>query len=398
MPIIPLVEPSPRSIAAPPCFALFALGFRPFYLLAAALALVIVPAWVLMLTGWLPGPAGLPALYWHGHEMIFGFAVAVIVGFLFTAAQSWTGRPTPTGSALLGLACVWLAGRIALLCAPPLVAAVIDLLFLPAAALMLARVLIGAGSRRNYFVLVILAGLTGSNALMHVALLGWIAASPLLGLHLACAIIATLCTVIAGRIVPSFTANALRTQPWRHPGLDRAAISFTAAALFAWALGVASPWTGSLAAVAFILQCVRCNGWRPWVCARTPLLWILHLSHGWLLVGLAWLALASLGVLPIASMLHLITLGCISGLIIAMITRTSLGHTGRKLVAGPVETACYGLMQLALLARVLPPLLLPEHYQAGLVVSALAWVICFGLYLYRYAPMLWYSRVDGKPG
>ncbi len=398
MPVIPLAEPVRRPATPPRGFALFALGFRPFYLLAASLALLIVPLWVLILAGWMPGPTTLPGLFWHGHEMIFGFAAAVIVGFLFTAAHNWTGLPTPAGKPLAALAGLWLAGRVAILIAPPLAGALIDLAFLPVAGVMLAKVLIRAGSRRNYFALLIVAALAASNLLMHGALLGWFALSPLLGLHLASALIAVLCTVIAGRIVPSFTANALGIKSWRHPRLDQAAIALTTTALLAWALGLPALLTGLLAAAACVAQAIRCQGWRPWATLRTPLLWILHLSHGWLIVALGWLALASFGVLPAATLLHLITVGCIAGLIIAMITRTTLGHTGRILKAGPLETACYLLMQLALLARVLPPLITPTLYQPGLMLSATAWAACFALYLWRYAPMLWHPRVDGRPG
>ena len=238
MPVIPLAEPVRRPATPPRGFALFALGFRPFYLLAASLALLIVPLWVLILAGWMPGPTTLPGLFWHGHEMIFGFAAAVIVGFLFTAAHNWTGLPTPAGKPLAALAGLWLAGRVAILIAPPLAGALIDLAFLPVAGVMLAKVLIRAGSRRNYFALLIVAALAASNLLMHGALLGWFALSPLLGLHLASALIAVLCTVIAGRIVPSFTANALGIKSWRHPRLDQAAIALTTTALLAWALGL----------------------------------------------------------------------------------------------------------------------------------------------------------------
>ncbi|KAF7599520.1 MAG: short-chain dehydrogenase [Candidatus Dactylopiibacterium carminicum] len=398
MAVIPLSEPVRRPATPPRGFALLALGFRPFYLLAASLALLLVPLWVLMLGGQIPQPTTLPGLLWHGHEMIFGFAAAVIVGFLLTAGQTWSGLSTPSGRPLAALVALWLAGRLGLLMAPPLLGALLDLAFLPVAGVMLGRVLIRARSRRNYFALVILAALALSNLLMHGAQQGWFALSPLLGLHLAVAIIAVLCTVIAGRIVPSFTANALGTKPWRNARVDQASIVLTAAALLAWACALPAALTGALAAPAAVLQALRCQGWRPWATRRTPLLWILHLSHGWLIVALAWLALASFDLTPAPSLLHLITVGTISGLIIAMITRTALGHTGRALKAGALETACYALMQLALLARVLPPLIDSRWYLPGLQLSAIAWALCFALYLWRYAPILWHPRVDGRAG
>lgn len=393
MAVIPLTEPRRKPLAPPRGFALFALGFRPFYLLAATLAVLFVPLWIALLAGGLSLPAGISPLLWHGHEMVFGFACAVIVGFLLTAAKNWTGLETPSGWPLAALAGVWLAGRIALLSLPPVAGALIDLAFLPLAALVVGRVLVRAGSRRNYFVLLILALLTLANALSHAGSQGWVQLSPLLGLHLAIALIATLCTVIAGRIVPSFTANALKISFWRHARVDQLAIASTLASLLLWAFEAPAMWLSPLALLAALSQAVRCWGWRPGRTLSTPLLWILHVSHGWLIVALLLLAA---GLQQAA--VHLLTVGLIAGLILGMITRTALGHTGRLLKAGRIETACYLLLQLALLARVLPALLWPAAYMPGLHLSATAWALCFALYLWKYAPMLWHPRVDGQAG
>ncbi|GAB2895412.1 NnrS family protein [Uliginosibacterium flavum] len=398
MAVIPLTEPRRKPVVPPRGFSLFALGFRPFYLFAATLALLLVPLWVLMLAGAVGLQPAMPTLLWHGHEMIFGFACAVIVGFLFTAAKNWTGLATPTGKPLAALAGLWLAGRIGLLIAPPWLAAVLDLAFLPVAGFMLGRVLVRAGSRRNYFALVILAALTLANALAHGAAQGWLAVSPLLGLHLAIALIAVLCTVIAGRIVPSFTANALKTVPWKHARVDQLAIAATVASLLLWACEGPAALLGPLALLAGLAQALRCWGWRPLPTWRVPLLWIMHVSHGWLIVALLVLAASTLGWVDAKVAVHVLTVGLISGLILGMITRTTLGHTGRLLKAGGIETACYVLLQVALLARVLPALCWPAAYMPGLHLSATVWALCFALYLWRYAPMLWQPRVDGQEG
>jgi uncharacterized protein involved in response to NO len=398
MAVIPLTEPRRKPLVPPRGFSLLALGFRPFYLLAASLALLLVPLWVLVLAGAFGLQPALPVLLWHGHEMVFGFACAVIVGFLLTAAKNWTGLATPSGRPLAALAVLWLAGRVAMLLAPPLWAALIDLAFLPCAAWAVGRVLVRAGSRRNYFVLVILAALTLANALVHAAAQGWLAVAPLTGLHLAIGLIATLCTVIAGRIVPSFTANALKITFWRHARLDQLAIAASVAALATWALEGPAALLGPLALLAAIAQAVRCAGWRPQATLRTPLLWILHASHAWLIVALAVLAASSVGWVGSNVAVHLLTVGTISGLILGMITRTALGHTGRLLKAGKIETTCYALLQVALLARVLPLLLWPAAYMGGLHLSSTAWGLCFALYLWKYAPMLWHPRVDGQEG
>lgn len=398
MAVIPIAEPRRKPATPPTGCAVLALGFRPFYLLAAALAAALVPVWILLMSGHLILPPDVSPLLWHGHEMIFGFAVAVIVGFLLTAGQNWTGLRTPTGAPLAALALLWLAGRVAPFVLPALPAALLDLLFLPLAAIALGRVLVRAGSRRNYFILVLLAVLSVANLLSHAGAQGWFAVSPLLGLHLAIAMIATLCTAIAGRIVPSFTTNALKTVPWRNARLDQAAIGTTVASLVLWAFDAPAALLAPLSLAAAVLQAVRCKGWRPWATLGTPLLWILHVSHAWLIVALLLLAASGAGLVPASSAVHVLTVGLIAGLILGMITRTTLGHTGRLLRAGRIETACYLLLQAALLLRVLPQLFHPAHYLIGLQVSATLWALCFTLYLWKYAPMLWRPRVDGQAG
>lgn len=398
MAVIPIAEPQRKSAIPPKRFALFALGFRPFYLLAACLAALFVPLWLLTALGKPLVEPALPGLLWHGHEMIFGFAAAVIVGFLFTAGRNWTGLATPSGAKLAALACLWLLARIALLSLPLALAATLDLLFLPLAALLLAQVLIRAGSRRNYFVVLILSLLSLANGAFYAACVGWLSLSPLSILHSAVAVIATLTTVIAGRIVPSFTANALKTVPRQQPWLDRIAIASTAAALLLWAFGLSGLFVAGLALLAATSQAWRCLGWRPGPTWRVPLLWILHLSHAWLILALLAAASAALGLPGGVAVLHLLTVGLISGLILGMITRTTLGHTGRLLQAGAIETCAFVLLQFALLARVLPPLLAPEWYRLGLMLSGTAWSLCFVLYLIRYTPMLIASRIDGREG
>lgn len=398
MAVIPIAEPKRKNSTPPKGFALLALGFRPFYLLAASLALAFVPLWLMSALGHPLLNPPLPALLWHAHEMIFGLAAAVIVGFLFTAARTWTGLDTPRGALLAGFAGLWLLGRIALLSLPLPLAAVLDLLFLPLAALALAKVLIRAGSRRNYFVLVILVALSLANLLFFAAALGQLALSPLTPLHAAVALIATLCTVIAGRIVPSFTANALKTVPRQHRRLDQLAVATTVLTLLLWACAVSGPVVAALALCATASQIWRTLGWRPGPTWRAPLLWILHLSHAWLILALLAIASSALGGPGGVIVLHLLTVGLISGLILGMITRTALGHTGRMLKAGRIETAAYLLLQCALLLRVLPPLLAPEWYRIGLMISGTAWALCFGLYLLRYVPILATPRVDGREG
>jgi len=398
MALIFLEEPRPKAQLSGKT-ALFALGFRPFYLLAALLAALYVPLWLLAYSGHAALTPVFPALYWHAHEMVFGFTCAVIIGFLLTAGQNWTGLATPKGWPLAGMALLWLAGRVALLASPSAVlAAVVDVAFLPVCAVALARLLIKARSRRNYFILLILGILSLANLAFHAGANGWLGISPLVCAHVAVALITTLTTVIAGRVVPGFTANALKTVPRRSETVDRLAILSTAAALLLWAVGAGGVVTGVLALLAASLQIWRSLGWRPGPTWRVPLLWILHLSHAWLPVALLAIAVLAFGGFADTVVLHLLTVGVISGLILAMITRTALGHTGRMLRAGPVEIAAYVLLEVAVLLRVLPALLAPQWYLVGLVGAATLWSAAFVVYLIRYAPMLYRPRVDGRPG
>lgn len=398
MAVIPIEEPRVRPPKPPQGSALFALGFRPFYLLAASLAALYVPLWLLIALGSPVFTPAIPALFWHAHEMIFGFAVAVIIGFLFTAGRNWTGLATPTGPKLAALAGLWLLGRIALLCFPPVLAALIDCSFLPLAGLALAQVLIRAGSRRNYFVLVILGVMSLANIAFHVSVQTGGPLNPLPALHVAVAMIATLATVIAGRIVPSFTANALKTVPRQALWLDRLAIWSTAGALLLWACGISGMGIALISLLAALAQGWRCLGWRPGPTWRVPLLWILHLSHAWLIAALLAACSAALGAPGGAAVLHLLTVGMISGLILGMITRTALGHTGRMLRAGHAETLAYVLLQCAVLTRILPVLIAPAWYRQGLMLAGTAWSLAFLVYLIRYAPILYRPRVDGREG
>lgn len=381
---------------APARFALFALGFRPFYLLAAAFAALAIPAWVLVLSNVVSVP--MPGVLWHAHEMIFGFAVAVIIGFLFTAGRNWTGLPTPTGGQLAALAGLWLLGRIGMAFSGGAVAAAIDVAFLPAAAVALALVLIKAESRRNYFIIVLLGVLALANIAFHLSRLEVLASDPLRPLWFALGLITVLETVIGGRVIPMFTASALRgVKQWQNRKFELAAIAMTAIALLLWVLEFAAIGA-PVAAVAAALQFARCIGWNPWAARRTPLLWILHLAHLWIPVGLTLLAFVQWGVLPRSAGVHALAIGATGGLIIGMITRTALGHTGRMLVAGKIEVIAYVSVQLAAFSRVLTMIAFPGLALSGIHLAAALWALAFGLYFIRYLPWLVRSRPDGRAG
>lgn len=381
---------------APAGFSLFALGFRPFYLLAAAFAAVAVPAWVLMLAGRLPLP--LPGYLWHAHEMLMGFAAAAVAGFLFTAGRNWTGLMTPSGGRLAALTALWLAGRVAMLAGSGPLVALVDVAFLPLVALALGRVLVKADSTRNYFLIGLLLVMAAANAWFHLALAGVIGGDPLRALLLALGVVVLLMTIIGGRVIPMFTQSALRgVQPWQHVRLNQMAIGLTGLALAVWAIAPGA-FGASLALLATLLQAARAWGWRPMATRRSPLLWVLHFGHLWVPLGLLLVALAQLGLVAESAAVHALAIGAIAGVIIGMMTRTARGHTARPLLAGGVEVFAYVALQSAALVRVLTLLALPVLSTVGSHLAATLWALAFGAYFVRYLPWLKRPRPDGKPG
>ncbi len=378
--------------------ALWALGFRPLYILAALLALVCIPVWLAQYLGWAP-PSARITLGWHMHEMVFGFAIAVVVGFLLTAGRAWTGLWTPRGAHLAALALAWVAGRIAMLGANPWLAAAFDLVFLPWAAWAMYRVLKRAGNKRNMFLVLLLALLTATNAAFHGAVLELLPIGQIAPIHAAILLTVLIEAVLGGRVIPMFTDNAApgpksRVVPLR----DKIALGAVAAASAGWIAGAPGPLMAVLAAVASAATALRLAGWGPQRTLRLPLLWILHLSYAWIPVGFLLLAFAAVGMGAPSTAFHAMAVGSMAGLILGMMTRTTLGHTGRKLVAGKSETCMYVLIQAGAFTRVAAGMAPPEWRNGLLVTAGVCWSLAFALFLLVYAPYLWRPRLDGKEG
>jgi uncharacterized protein involved in response to NO len=391
------------SVPSPPGWPLFRLGFRPFYLGAATFALVAVPYWIAGLLGLVALPAALPPLLWHAHEMLYGFAVAVIVGFLLTAGKAWTGLATPRGATLATMAGLWLAARLSAVWAPYPLYALLDVALLPWVAVVLIRVLLQAGSRRNLPLGVILLLLATANLTFHAAVLGWLDVAPLRALHAGLALVVMIECVIAGRVIPAFTQSALPGQRLQAPPwLERVTLATTALSMAAWVLLPANPVTAAGFAAAALLHAAQLWRWQPWRTRARPILWVLHAAYAWLPVGfmlLAWSQLPMLlGGVPASAGIHALAVGATAGLIVGMITRTARGHTGRALKVTPLEVTAYLLVAGAAVARVLLPLLAPAHTTTWLVVAATAWATAFALYLWVFTPWLLSSRLDGKDG
>ncbi|WP_271043445.1 NnrS family protein [Pseudomonas sp. VB3] len=381
---------------------LFRLAFRPFFLGGCLLALLAIPLWLLALAGdagWQPAGGWLA---WHRHELLFGFALAIIGGFLLTAVQTWTGRPGISGMPLAVLAGVWLAARLAWLFNLPWpLLAVLELSFPLAVAGLMGWTLWKVRQQRNYPIVLVLLLLALADGLSLYGLLcadeGWQRQAVLTGLWL----VAAMMGLIGGRVIPFFTQRGLgRTEavkPW--PWLDYLLLAGSALVALLYASGVAlipSLWVGLLFALLGLGHLLRLVRWHDPGLWRVPLLWSLHLAYAWLAVACLGMALWHVGV-PLSPSLavHALTVGAMGGLILAMIARVSLGHTGRPLTPPKGMTLAFTLLNLACLSRVLLVLIWPY---AALWLAGLCWTLGLGLYLWRYAPMLWRARVDGHPG
>jgi uncharacterized protein involved in response to NO len=389
-------EPAPR--AAPRGFALWQLGFRPFYLLASAFAAVSIVLWSLQFTGHLAAPY-LSGALWHAHEMLFGFALAVIVGFLFTAGRNWSGRPTPTGGTLAALAVLWLAARVLVLTPYGWLAALANTAFPLAAAIALAIPFWRAGNRRNYFFVGLLLLMAAATLGVHLNQLGVIAVPAWAGIQIGLDAVLFILCVMGGRVIPMFTINGVPgARSLRHPRLEPVALASILALLAADAVHAPLWLVGTIAAIAAVAHLVRWLLWQPWVTLRTPMVWVLHLAYAWIPVHLALRALNALGWVAPSAAVHALTVGAIGGLVIGMVTRTARGHTGRPLRADWRDITCYVLVAAAAFVRVLAPLVAPAHMMEAVLCSAALWSAGFALYFVSYWKVLTRPRLDGQPG
>lgn len=385
---------------------LSATGFRPFFLVAAAIAVVLVPSWVLLRDGSISQSSTyLTPMGWHAHEMVFGFVCAVVAGFLLTAVRNWTQRPTATGAALYGLAGLWGLGRLVMtvrLGLPPSVVAIIDLAFLPVLALAIARPIVASRNRRNYMMIGVLALLFAANLAVHLDALGVIAGWQLRATHTAVIVVVLLAAIIAGRVIPMFTRNATgSTRIVSVAWLDIAAIAAIAGHLGFELVVPFSRAATVTAGLASALVLARATRWGFVASLRHPLLWILHAGHAWIGIGFALRVAAMMTTrVPTTAATHALTAGAIGALTLGMMARVSLGHTGRSLVLRPITVAGFVLVTLAAVLRVFGPLLdaSARAYPTWIALSAAAWAAAFVLFLVAYFWILVRPRADGKPG
>lgn len=381
-------------------------GFRPFFLGAGLAAVLLVPWWAARYAFGVPLETGWAPTLWHGHEMLFGFIVAAVAGFLLTAVPSWTGARGFAGWPLATVSGLWLLGRIAIATSQlwplPAVAA-LDLAFLPALAILVAPPLLRARNR-NTPLLAVLAALWATDAAFFWGLDHHNDGASLRAIIVGIDIILLLITVIGGRIVPAFTASALKRrgiggalQAW--PGVTELAVGSMIAVVLSDLFVPGGTIAGVIAALAAVMQAIRLVQWQTPKTLRQPIVWVLHLAYVWLPVGLALKAVALLtGAAPAAFWLHALTIGAAATMILAVMTRASLGHTGRPLVIDPIIALAYLLLTAATLVRVFGLAILRIAYSEVILMAAFLWTAAFVLFIWIYAPMLLTPRADGKAG
>ncbi|TGL62938.1 NnrS family protein [Leptospira ognonensis] len=387
-----------------PSATIWMTAFRPFFLLGTMYAFLAMVAWLSILFGWMPSPFKGSAIDWHGYEMVFGFLRAILIGFLFTAGQSWTGKTLLKGTSLLSITLLWILGRFAFLNQQILAAfsfgldITLDLIIL----YLLVIAFHAKGQERNriisygyflFFLCHLLAGFASFHVIPMESTLHYV--------HLAIFILVLFVMIIAGRILPFFTSAAIReASPANHRLVERLIhplfFIFLAFELIVYWLEMARFGSAILALLLGYLNVYRLSKWESLKAIRIPILFILHISYFWLALGFIFFALFRLNVIPASSAYHLFTVGGLSTFIYGMVTRVSLGHTARQIIASKWTHFAYYLLNAAVIIRVGLPLF--SIYKESYLIAGIFWIIAFGLFVCQYIKILISPRLDGKLG
>ena len=390
-----------------PSNALLNYPFRTFFFLVGSFGALAMLAWVAIISGGMQLPVGWSPFHWHSHEMLFGLVSAAISGFLLTAMCNWTGAKALHGRHLLALALLWLAGRLVMALAswlPMAVVSLVDLAYFPVLGIYVLRVLLRYNNRRNLILAAILLLLGIANLLMHIGF--WQRDISLLqqGENMALTLITLVMIVIGGRITPAFSGNWLRMHGQSADGvrilprLEQAVLISTALLIPADFFAAKAPWLVTvLALVAATLNGIRLFHWQGWKVTQEPLLWVLHLAYSWIVIALLLKGLASMGLVSAAAWQHALGVGGMGMLILGVMTRVALGHSGRPMRLPPKVSWLYLAILVAVIARVLVALQV-LNYGFGIVLAASAWILAYGGFTLIYWPILSQPRADGRPG
>lgn len=387
---------------------LFSEGFRVFFLSAAIYAIIAIVIWL----GWLAVhaaggaftyvPFAPPPSQWHAHEMIFGYGGAVVAGFFLTAVPNWTGSAPSRSTYVTTLATIWFFGRVVMLLSseiPALLVMALDVIFIPILSFNVLANLLKRPKPQNMMFMVLLGMLTIGNLMVHFEWTGITSDTAPAGLRLGLLTLASMIAVLGGRITPGFTRNAMTRKgietglPVTRRSFDLAGVASAILLAILVAVGAPEPALAIVALIAALANAARLAGWRTRAILDQPILWSLHLAFAMLVAGYAALACAwaGFGITETAA-LHLIAIGAVGGMTLAVMTRAALGHTGRPLVvAGPIAAA-YILMALTALVRSIALTLAPDHYFTVMFVSGGLWIAVFAIFISIYAPIVTGSR------
>lgn len=373
-------------------------GFRPFFFLGALYSVLSLALWGGFYAGYVVPPYFmLDAVSWHAHEMIYGFSMAIVAGFLLTAVANWTGGAPARQIHLAGLCLLWILGRVVMhfdFGLPAWAIIAVESAFIPALALSLAIPLIRSWNKRNFIFLTLLI-------LLFACDLWFLLTINMAALHAALMMILIMISLIGGRIIPAFTVAALRregVEAYQTPQvkMDMAALASLVAVALCLVFAKETPILGVAAGISCLIHGLRMRHYHTLKTFNDPLVWILHAGYGWLVVGLGLLALTGFGLLSVTAVIHALTAGSIGSMILGMICRVTLGHTGRELKVVALTTLSFFAIQVTAIARVFGPILMPDHMNEWIIGSAALWSLCFAAYLWVYSPMLFAPRPDGR--
>ncbi|WP_290651230.1 NnrS family protein [Aquisalimonas sp.] len=375
--------------------ALFSVGFRPFFLGAAWLSVAWMGVWVALILRGTATTDPVPPILWHGHEMLFGFALAVIAGFVLTAVQNWTQRQSVNQRELVALVMLWLAARLGFLfpaIIPFWFTSMVDVAFIPLLGWFIARTLLAAENHRNYAFIPLMAAFAVLNLVIHLEIHGLVSGMAMPALDLSILLVTVLLVFMGGRVIPFFTDRWLTgPSPRQWPVLNWCSTLATVLVLPLYLIAGRHPMLIPLLFAASLFTLARWLAWRPWRTWRTPLLWILHLGYLWIPVGLALLALHLMGAgVSWSAGIHALMVGGMGSLCLGMMARVALGHTGRPLVAPTLVTAGFVLITLAAAARL--GMAFTETMPWLLAASAVGWAMAYLCYAVHYTPILLRQR------
>lgn len=387
--------------------ALWRLAFRPFFLAGSIFSFISLFIWQLILSNKLQVTPYGGGYWWHIHEMVFGFVLTIVVGFLLTAVQTWSGLRAINNKPLIALFSVWLCGRIGLLLPtviPQSFIALIDISFLPLAAFFLAKPIVKRKMYRNLFFVPLLLMFALLNGLMHAYILFAVPLNISNLSYTTLLLISFIISVMIGRVLPMFTANGtgstrvnnLRYIEWLSNGSLLLLTAISTVNIF---FSVNNLLFTILFMIAATSQTYRWLRWRPWITMNAPLLWSLHISVCFLCIALLLLGISySVTSIPKQHIWHLLTIGCVANIILSMMSRVSLGHTGRVLQTSPIMSIAFVCLPLAAIIRSLGAWLLPQFYLVVITLSTILWLLSFLIFIIHYTPILFKPRIDGRPG